>query len=127
MLETSEVSNSSPVAEQDDNVDETFIDGSMSSRWYRLLRRPTWAWQGRTRSRWSRPWPASPWGGRAYPRALPGYHQGYVPGNWVYEWSQLAGRYFNRGRELVAQGERAAALKSLLKAVRYYPSPATPI
>ena len=45
--------------------------------------------------------------------------KGYVPGNWVYEWSQLA-RYFNRGRELVAQGERAAALKSLLKAVRYY-------
>lgn len=27
VLETSEVSNSSPVAEQDDNVDETFIDG----------------------------------------------------------------------------------------------------
>ncbi|CAJ1780538.1 hypothetical protein OPFLODJI_00821 [Aeromonas hydrophila] len=121
VLETSEVSNSSPVAEQDDNVDETFIDGSMSSRWYRLLRRPTWAWQGADPVEVEQTLAciAMGEGERTHERFLDTI-KGYVPGNWVYEWSQLAGRYFNRGRELVAQGERAAALKNLLKAVRYY-------
>ena len=53
--------------------------------------------------------PRSPWGGgaRSHERYLDTI-KGYVPGNWVYEWSQLAGRYFNRGRELVAQGNRPA-------------------
>ena len=46
VLETSEVSNSSPVDEQDSALSDSFIDGALSPRWYRLLRRPTWAWQG---------------------------------------------------------------------------------
>lgn len=121
VLETSEVSNSSPVEEQDHNVDESFIDGSMSSRWYRLLRRPTWAWQGadpveveQTLARI-----AMGEGERTHERFLDTI-KGYVPGNWVYEWSQLAGRYFNQGRALVEQGEKAKAQKDLLRAVRYY-------
>ena len=43
VLETSEVSNSSPVDEQDSALSDSFIDGALSPRWYRLLRRPTWA------------------------------------------------------------------------------------
>ena len=97
VLETSEVSNSSPVDEQDSALSDSFIDGALSPRWYRLLRRPTWAWRGPIPSRWSRPWRTSPWGRGAQSRTLSGHHQGYVPGNWVYEWSQLAGRYFNTG------------------------------
>ena len=46
VLETSEISNSSPVEEQDSSLAESFIDGALSPHWYRLLRRPTWAWQG---------------------------------------------------------------------------------
>ena len=46
--------------------------------------------------------------------------KGYVPGNWIYEWSLLAGSYFKQGRALAEQGDSAAALKDLLKAVRYY-------
>ena len=43
VLETSEISNSSPVDEHDGSLTESFIDGALSPRWYRLLRRPTWA------------------------------------------------------------------------------------
>ena len=121
VLETSEISNSSPVDEQDSSLAESFIDGALSPHWYRLLRRPTWAWQGadpveveQTLARI-----AMGQGERSHERYLDTI-KGYVPGNWVYEWSQLAGRYFNAGRELVSQGDAAGALKNLLKAVRYY-------
>ena len=121
VLETSEISNSSPVEEQDSSLAESFIDGALSPHWYRLLRRPTWAWQGadpveveQTLARI-----AMGQGERSHERYLDTI-KGYVPGNWVYEWSQLAGRYFNAGRELVGQGDAAGALKNLLKAVRYY-------
>lgn len=121
VLETSEISNSSPVEEQDANLDETFIDGSMSSRWYRLLRRPTWAWQGADPVEVEQTLAciAMGKGERTHERYLDTI-KGYVSGNWVYEWSQLAGRYFNQGRALVEQGDSAAALKDLLRAVRYY-------
>ncbi|MGY3892410.1 esterase FrsA [Aeromonas enterica] len=121
VLETSEISNSSPVEEQDANLDETFIDGSMSSRWYRLLRRPTWAWQGADPVEVEQTLAciAMGQGERTHERYLDTI-KGYVSGNWVYEWSQLAGRYFNQGRALVEQGNSAAALKDLLRAVRYY-------
>ena len=42
--ETSEISNSSPLEPQAETED--FIDGSAVRSWYRLLRRPSWAWQG---------------------------------------------------------------------------------
>ena len=121
VLETSEISNSSPVDEQDSSLTESFIDGALSPHWYRLLRRPTWAWQGadpveveQTLARI-----AMGQGERSHERYLDTI-KGYVPGNWVYEWSQLAGRYFNTGRELAGRGDGAGALKNLLKAVRYY-------
>ena len=46
VLETSEISNSSPVDEQDSSLAESFIDGAMSHHWSRMLRRPTGAGQG---------------------------------------------------------------------------------
>lgn len=121
VLETSEISNSSPVEEQDANLDETFIDGAMSSRWYRLLRRPTWVWQGADPVEMEQTLAciAMGKGERTHERYLDTI-KGYVSGNWVYEWSQLAGRYFKQGRALVEQGDSAAALKDLLRAVRYY-------
>ena len=121
VLETSEISNSSPVEEQDANLDETFIDGSMSSRWYRLLRRPTWAWQGADPVEVEQTLAciAMGKGERTHERYLDTI-KGYVPGNWIYEWSLLAGSYFKQGRALAEQGDSAAALKDLLKAVRYY-------
>ncbi|MBS2779942.1 esterase FrsA [Aeromonas salmonicida] len=121
VLETSEISNSSPVEEQDANLDETFIDGSMSSHWYRLLRRPTWAWQGADPVEVEQTLAciAMGKGERTHERYLDTI-KGYVPGNWIYEWSLLAGSYFKKGRALAEQGDSAAALKDLLKAVRYY-------
>ena len=121
VLETSEVSNSSPVDEQDSALSDSFIDGALSPRWYRLLRRPTWAWQGADPVEVEQTLAhiAMGQGERSHERYLDTI-KGYVPGNWVYEWSQLAGRYFNTGRTLLGEGDRAAALKSLLKAVRYY-------
>ena len=46
VLETSEISNSSAADLAQAESDEMFIDGSMSKSWYRLLRRPSWTWQG---------------------------------------------------------------------------------
>ena len=104
VLETSEVSNSSPVDEQDSALSDSFIDGALSPRWYRLLRRPTWAWQGRSRRGGADPGAHRHGAGeRSHERYLDTI-KGYVPGNWVYEWSQLAGRYFNTGRTLLGEG-----------------------
>ncbi|MGY3857489.1 esterase FrsA [Aeromonas intestinalis] len=121
VLETSEISNSSPVEEHDSALAESFIDGALSPHWYRLLRRPTWAWQGADPVEVEQTLAhiAMGQGERSHERFLDTI-KGYVPGNWVYEWSQLGGRYFNQGREQASQGEREAALKNLLKAVRYY-------
>lgn len=121
VLETSEISNSSPVDEHDSNLAESFIDGALSPHWYRLLRRPAWAWQGADPVEVEQTLAciAMGQGERSHERFLDTI-KGYVPGNWIYEWSQLGGRYFNTGRELAAQGETADALKNLLKAVRYY-------
>jgi len=93
----------------------------MSSRWYRPLRRPTWAWQGADPVEVEQTLAciAMGKGERTHERYLDTI-KGYVSGNWVYEWGQLAGRYFNQGRALVEQGDSAAALKDLLRAVRYY-------
>ncbi|WP_434663814.1 esterase FrsA [Aeromonas sp. NJAU223] len=121
VLETSEISNSSPVEEHDSALAESFIDGALSPHWYRLLRRPTWAWQGADPVEVEQTLAhiAMGQGERSHERFLDTI-KGYVPGNWVYEWSQLGGRYFNQGREQASQGEREVALKNLLKAVRYY-------
>jgi len=67
------------------------LDGSQMSSWYRLLRRPLWAWQG-----------ADPITvesilakiavnehSRTNPRLLDTV-QGYQSGNWIYEWCQPA-------------------------------------
>ena len=107
VLETSEISNSSPVEEQDSSLAESFIDGALSPHWYRLLRRPTWAWQGadpveveQTLARI-----AMGRGERSHERYLDTI-KGYVPGNWVYEWSQLAGGRLWVGIQPLSQTSR---------------------
>ncbi|AEB51325.1 MULTISPECIES: esterase FrsA [Aeromonas] len=121
VLETSEISNSSAADLAQAESDEMFIDGSMSKSWYRLLRRPSWTWQGadpieveQTLARI-----AMATGERTHDCYLDTI-KGYVPGNWIYEWSQVAGNYFKQGRELREKGDPSGALKQLLKAVRYY-------
>lgn len=105
VLETSEISNSSAADLAQAESDEMFIDGSMSKSWYRLLRRPSWTWQGadpieveQTLARI-----AMATGERTHDCYLDTI-KGYVPGNWIYEWSQVAGNYFKQGRELREKG-----------------------
>ncbi|EKP0263029.1 alpha/beta hydrolase, partial [Aeromonas sobria] len=121
VLETSEISNSSVADVAEAQSDQMFIDGSMSKSWYRLLRRPSWAWQGADPVEVEQTLAqiAMATGERTHDCYLDTI-KGYVPGNWIYEWSQLAGTYFKRGRELCEQGDPKGALKQLLKAVRYY-------
>lgn len=120
--ETSEISNSSPPEPDDEPVQEKpFIDGSFYRSWYRLLRRPSWAFQGadpvEVEEVLSRIAVAE--GPRTHEEYLDTI-KGFIPGNWIYEWSQLAGHYFKQGRDAVAAGEREQALMQLQKAVRYY-------
>lgn len=120
--ETSQISNrSAPNADEEPELERPFIDGSYSRHWYRLLRRPSWIWQGAdpleleevlSRIAISK-------GERSHEQYLDTV-KGYVPGNWNYEWSQLAGRYHQQGKQEAVQGKPDAALDSLLKAVRYY-------
>lgn len=119
VLETSQISNSSPVDPQ--GKSEDFIDGSAVRSWYRLLRRPSWAWQGADPVEVEQILAriAMGKGERSHPELLDTI-KGYVPGNWVYEWSQQAGAYFKQGRTLVEAGRQAEAIETLLKAVRYY-------
>lgn len=119
--ETSQISNSSLPVQSDENSEQMFIDGAMSKRWYRLLRRPLWAWQGadpiEVEATLARIAMAK--GERSHEQYFDTI-KGYVSGNWIYEWSQLAGGYFKQGRALHEQGDQQAALTALLKAVRYY-------
>ncbi|KUE79459.1 fermentation/respiration switch protein [Aeromonas schubertii] len=119
--ETSQISNSSPAEPEAVPGERPFIDGSFSTRWYRLLRRPAWAWQGadpvEVEEVLSRIAAAD--GERTHEHFLDTI-KGYVPGNWIYEWSQLAGDYYKRGRTALAGDERDSARALLLRAARYY-------
>ncbi|MGL5948953.1 MAG: esterase FrsA [Aeromonas sp.] len=128
VVETSTIANHSDVTATPDLDDVPYMDGTMNGHWYRLLRRPSWIWQG-----------ADPLEVDAVlariamsegPRSHPAFFDtiaGYVPGNWSYEWSQLAGDYFKHGRAELANdpaqaalGTHSAAFKALAKAARYY-------
>ncbi|MGL5040901.1 MAG: esterase FrsA [Aeromonas sp.] len=121
VLETSEISNTSAADQAEAGAEQMFIDGAMSKSWYRLLRRASWVWQGvdpiemeQTLARI-----AMAKGERTHDCYLDTI-KGYVPGNWIYEWSQVAGTYFKQGRALREQGDKIGALTQLHKAVRYY-------
>jgi len=119
--ETSLISNSAPFTPVQEPCEQVLIEGLCSSAWYRLLRRSYWIWQGadpiemeETLARIAHA--DSP---RTH-NALLDTVQGYVPGNWIYEWSQNAGQYQKLGKRLEQVGERQAAHAAYLKAVRYY-------
>lgn len=101
--------------------EQVLIEGLCSSAWYRLLRRAFWIWQGaepieieeilaRIANSESK---------RTHEQLLDTV-QGYLPGNWIYEWSQTAGQYQKLGKELARVGEQRRAKAAYLKATRYY-------
>ncbi|WP_409420739.1 esterase FrsA [Pseudaeromonas sp. ZJS20] len=101
--------------------EQVLLEGLCSSAWYRLLRRAFWIWQGaepieieeilaRIANSESK---------RTHDQLLDTV-QGYLPGNWIYEWSQTAGQYQKLGKELERVGEQRRAKAAYLKATRYY-------
>ena len=118
--ETSTISNS--VERMDDPCGEqVLIEGVCSSAWYRVLRRTFWIWQGADPIELEDVLShiATGEGERSYPDKLDTL-KGYAPGNWIYEFSQLAGDYLKRGRDLEDEGMLDAARTAYLRAARYY-------
>lgn len=118
--ETSMISNSAdPLCSHPE--EQVLIEGLCSSAWYRLLRRAFWAWQGAEPIEIEEILAriASADAPRTHPQLLDTV-QGYVPGNWIYEWSQTGGQYHKLGKELERVGETGAAKEAYLKATRYY-------
>ena len=118
--ETSTISNS--VERMDDPCGEqVLIEGVCSSAWYRVLRRTFWIWQGADPIELEDVLShiATGEGERSYPDKLDTL-KGYAPGNWIYEFSQLAGDYLKRGRDLEDEGMLEAARTAYLRAARYY-------
>ncbi|WP_084419244.1 esterase FrsA [Photobacterium sp. J15] len=97
------------------------IDGDSEKGWYRMLRRPQWAWQGidpiEQEAILSR------MANSEAPRTSDDLLDtviGYKPGNWVYEWSQAGAMYQKTARDLVNAGESEKAAEMLLTASMYY-------
>lgn len=118
--ETSTISNSAPHVHMDP-CEQLLIEGLCSTAWYRILRRSFWSWQG------ADPIEIEEILARIANSDAPRTHedlldtvQGYVPGNWIFEWSQVAGEYQRQGKALEQEGHRNAAHKAYLKATHYY-------
>ena len=58
-------------------------------------------------------------GERTNPRQLDTV-QGFVPGNWCYEWSQLAGEHSRKAKDAEEAGQQRTARKEYFLAARYY-------
>ncbi|MDP2533269.1 esterase FrsA [Photobacterium damselae subsp. piscicida] len=121
-----ETSNLVKIAHSDTAVHNA-IDGDSETGWYRVLRRPQWIWQGvapivleevlaRIAS-------------TEAPRtddALLDTVIGYRPGNWNYEWSQIAGRYHKQARYQASQGNKETAAELMFKSSIHYSIAAYP-
>lgn len=118
--ETSTISNSALSADFLP-VDQMVIEGVNSPAWYRILRRSYWIWQGadpiEVEDIFSHI--ANADGERTRPEKLDTI-PGFVPGNWIYEFSQAAGRYLKQGRAHEQEGETESARKAYLRSARYY-------
>jgi len=118
--ETSTISNSAGSL-ADGEGEQVLIEGVCSRAWYRIIRRSYWIWQGadpiELEEIFSRI--ATGTGVRSREDKLDTL-QGYAPGNWIYEFSQVAGEYFKKGKSLEQQGDRHGARKAYLRAARYY-------
>jgi esterase FrsA len=117
--ETSTISNSAESL-PDGEGEQVLIEGVCSHAWYRIIRRSYWIWQGPIRSNLRN---LLAYRHRTGVRSREGKLdtlQGYAPGNWIYEFSQVAGEYFKKGKSLEQQGDRHGARKAYLRAARYY-------
>lgn len=118
--ETSTISNSGapfPCEPQE----QYLIDGLCTASWFRILRRAFWIWQGANPIEVEEILAriATSDGERSNPRQLDTV-QGFVPGNWSYEWSQLAGEHNRKAKEAEEAGQQRTARKEYFLAARYY-------
>jgi len=118
--ETSTISNSAnalPCEPQE----QFLIDGLCTPSWFRVLRRAFWIWQGadpiEIEAVLARI--ATSDGERTNPQQLDTV-QGFIPGNWSYEWSQLAGEYNRKAKDAEEAGDAGVAQKAYFLAARYY-------
>ena len=97
------------------------IEGICSQAWYRIIRRSYWIWQGADPIELEDILShiATGTGVRSREEKLDTL-QGYAPGNWIYEFSQVAGEYFKKGKALEQEGDLTGARKAYLRATRYY-------
>lgn len=118
--ETSTISssgNSLPCEPQE----QFLIDGLCSPSWFRVLRRAFWIWQGADPIEVEEVLAriATSDGERTNPQQLDTV-QGFIPGNWSYEWSQLASEHNCKAKEADEAGESDIAQKAYFLAARYY-------
>ena len=118
--ETSTISNSAG-ALGEHGGEQVLIEGICSQAWYRIIRRSYWIWQGADPIELEDILShiATGTGVRSREEKLDTL-QGYAPGNWIYEFSQVAGEYFKKGKSLEQEGDLSGARKAYLRATRYY-------
>ncbi|MGF1726653.1 esterase FrsA [Photobacterium nomapromontoriensis] len=116
-----ETSNLVKLANVVDTPVHNALDGDSETGWYRVLRRPQWAWQGidpiEMEAIFSR------LANSTAPRTRDDQLDtviGYKPGNWVYEWCQSGAMYQKTARELLNNGKNKEAAAQLLMASMYY-------
>ena len=118
--ETSTISNSAEALGEHEG-EQVLIEGICSNAWYRIIRRSYWIWQGADPIELEDILShiATGTGVRSREEKLDTL-QGYAPGNWIYEFSQVAGEYFKKGKSLEQEGDLSGARKAYLRATRYY-------
>ena len=118
--ETSTISNSAGALGEHEG-EQVLIEGICSNAWYRIIRRSYWIWQGADPIELEDILShiATGTGVRSREEKLDTL-QGYAPGNWIYEFSQVAGEYFKKGKSLEQEGDLSGARKAYLRATRYY-------
>ena len=118
--ETSTIFNSAESLDPS-QCEQVLIEGICSSAWYRILRRSFWIWQGADPIELEDilSHVATGQGERSRPDKLDTL-QGYVPGNWIFEFSQLASHYHKQGKAKEQEGSLPAARHCYLRAARYY-------
>ena len=118
--ETSTISNSAGALGEHEG-EQVLIEGICSNAWYRIIRRSYWIWQGADPIELEDILShiATGTGVRSREEKLDTL-QGYAPGNWIYEFSQVAGEYFKKGKALEQEGDLSGARKAYLRATRYY-------
>lgn len=118
--ETSTISFSKPI-EECVPQEQVLIDGLCTPSWFRILRRAFWIWQGtdaiEMESIFARV--ASSDNERTDPRLLDTV-KGFVPGNWNFEWCQLAAEYVRKAKEAEEYDQKRTARKAWFRAAKYY-------